>query len=1011
MAHAMASVSGAAPSLEKLSLSTASSLSMSRSSFVSSPALVACRPVALSAKCGPSVAVVTAQAVADVAAPAAASQRPSGLLSGTDPAWKLGTADKARLKTYYETAVVPAMLAEFGYANPQEVPRVEKVVVNCGIGDASQSAKTLDSAAKDLAAVTGQRPVVTRARKAIAGFKLRAGVPVGMATTLRGQIMYAYLDRLINLALPRMRDFRGVSRGGFDGRGNYSMGLAEQTLYPEIRYDEIDKTRGMDISIVTTAKTDGEAQRLLELLGVPFREGPVPVKEAKSKGKGRGRGRGVAERIRFRKPTKRCNVSRQLLIMPESGPCIRGDDSAGNRSARLDLNLEYSAQPCIAELCAEQRAEGCAGAGRGYSDTAAAVGEPPAGDDTAGSGETAVGGECGGAEAEESDGGDAEEPAALDDLVGRASRFAQRLAQRRLQAAGERAGGDAQAGGRGGGGGNSSGGAGAGGREGADHTRAGGTAGGSGEGGVGGSGGNTGGGFQAILTAIGAGEDDEGAGGDGDTDNDCDNSEDEDKEESGDTSEDTSSNDSDDSDAEEEGEGEDKSESSSGESSDEDDNSEDDSSEDDNSGGSDRCHLAQSFLPCDGPMVVDKVASRAYIGQFSGDGDLFVAGFQDRRIRVYDVDRGWSLRKDVIARNLRWTITDTALSPDQRFLVYASITPIVHLVNVGYGSGEVESLANVTDIHEELNFTAVESRRRERSFGIWSLQFSSDGRELIAGSSDRSLYVFDLERNQPILRVKAHQDDVNAVAFADETSQLIFSGSDDRICKVWDRRLLDNTEPIGPLRLLDPVGPMHIGGDARCFLTNGKDQTMKLWDIRVMMDPAAYEDLPPPRIPFFQWDYRWMDYPGRGMRVAHPNDQSLMTYRNHHVLQTLIRCYFSPLHSTAQRFVYSGSHDGAVYIYDLTLIRCYFSPLHSTAQRFVYSGSHDGAVYFFDLMTGKQVAKLKHHGSTVRDCCWHPTRPSLASVGWDGKVAVWESFHGDTQPTFSPPWFPSHSPS
>ncbi|GJP40494.1 hypothetical protein CLOM_g171 [Closterium sp. NIES-68] len=441
---------------------------------------------------------------------------------------------------------------------------------------------------------------------------------------------------------------------------------------------------------------------------------------------------------------------------------------------------------------------------------------------------------------------------------------------------------------------------------------------------------------------------------------------------------------------------------------------------------SDRCHLAQSFLPCDGPMVMDRVASRAYIGQFSGDGDLFVAGFQDRRIRVYDVDRGWALRKDVIARNLRWTITDTALSPDQRFLVYASITPIVHLVNVGYGSGEVESLANVTDIHEELNFTAVESRRRERSFGIWSLQFSSDGRELIAGSSDRSLYIFDLERNQPILRVKAHQDDVNAVAFADETSQLIFSGSDDRICKVWDRRLMDNTEPIGPPSLRDaaaaaascsssfsppaaasagvrgrggvavagagagggggerqgvgsrnkPVGVLvghmegitHLAskGDGRCFLTNGKDQTMKLWDIRVMMDAAAYEDLPAPRIPIFQWDYRWMDYPGRGMKLAHPNDQSLMTYRGHHVLQTLIRCYFSPLHSTAQRFVYSGSHDGAVYI--------------------------------FDLLTGKQVSKLQYHDATVRDCCWHPTRPALASVGWDGKVALWESCHGDTPP-------------
>lgn len=222
------------------------------------------------------------------AAPAVAVA--TGLLDGKDPAWKLGTAEKVRLKAYYEAAVVPAMRAEFGYSNPLEIPQVEKVVVNCGLGDASQSAKALEAASKDLALVTGQRPVVTRSRKAIAGFKLREGVPVGMATTLRGQVMYSYLDRLLNLALPRVRDFRGVSKGGFDGRGNYSMGLAEQTMYPEIQFDQIDQTRGMDISIVTTAKTDQEAQRLLELLGMPFMEGPAPVKEPSSKGKGRGGG-------------------------------------------------------------------------------------------------------------------------------------------------------------------------------------------------------------------------------------------------------------------------------------------------------------------------------------------------------------------------------------------------------------------------------------------------------------------------------------------------------------------------------------------------------------------------------------------------------------------------------------------------------------------------------------------------------------------------------------------------
>eukprot|EP00475_Leptophrys_vorax_P040605 TRINITY_DN7557_c0_g1_i1.p1 TRINITY_DN7557_c0_g1~~TRINITY_DN7557_c0_g1_i1.p1 ORF type:complete len:291 (+),score=-0.52 TRINITY_DN7557_c0_g1_i1:118-990(+) len=290
MANAMATVSGTALSFEKLSISSA------RSAFVSTNSVASFRPLA--SRAAPSTLVVqaaVAEAPVDVRAP--------GLLSGSDPAWKMGTAEKARLKAYYETAVVPTLLAEFGYGNPLEVPRVEKVVVNCGIGDASQSNKALESATKDLATVTGQRPVVTRARKAIAGFKLRQGVPVGMATTLRGQVMYAYLDRLINLALPRMRDFRGVSRGGFDGRGNYSMGLAEQTLYPEIRFDEIDKTRGMDISIVTTANTDKEAQRLLELLGMPFREGPAPVKAVKTKG-GRGRGRGKQSKQQQKKRNK-----------------------------------------------------------------------------------------------------------------------------------------------------------------------------------------------------------------------------------------------------------------------------------------------------------------------------------------------------------------------------------------------------------------------------------------------------------------------------------------------------------------------------------------------------------------------------------------------------------------------------------------------------------------------------------------------------------------------------------
>eukprot|EP00270_Netrium_digitus_P014787 TRINITY_DN50_c0_g1_i1.p1 TRINITY_DN50_c0_g1~~TRINITY_DN50_c0_g1_i1.p1 ORF type:complete len:323 (-),score=59.83 TRINITY_DN50_c0_g1_i1:325-1293(-) len=255
------------------------------------------RPVAISGPRALAKQLVQEKpAAASVAAPAAAPAGPRGhtRLDPLDPAWQIGTEKKVRLKAFYETAVVPALKSEFGYTNDLQIPRLEKVVINCGMGDASQSAKALESASRDLATVTGQKPVVTRSRKAIAGFKLRAGVPVGMATTLRGQVMYAYLDRLVNLALPRMRDFSGVSRGGFDGRGNYSMGLSEQTVFPEIKFDQIDKARGMDISIVTTANTDREAQRLLELIGLPFQEG-MPKKEvvrAKGRGRGRGGGRG-----------------------------------------------------------------------------------------------------------------------------------------------------------------------------------------------------------------------------------------------------------------------------------------------------------------------------------------------------------------------------------------------------------------------------------------------------------------------------------------------------------------------------------------------------------------------------------------------------------------------------------------------------------------------------------------------------------------------------------------------
>jgi large subunit ribosomal protein L5 len=177
----------------------------------------------------------------------------------------------SRLKDRYVKDVVPALAKEFGYKNIMAVPRVRKVVLNMGLGEATQNVKIIDIANDELGRISGQRPVTTRAKKSIAAFKVRKGMPVGSMVTLRGDRMYEFLDRLVSIALPRVRDFKGVSPKGFDGRGNFTLGLRDQLMFPEIDYMKVDKARGMNISVVTTAKTDEEARRLLQLLGMPFR--------------------------------------------------------------------------------------------------------------------------------------------------------------------------------------------------------------------------------------------------------------------------------------------------------------------------------------------------------------------------------------------------------------------------------------------------------------------------------------------------------------------------------------------------------------------------------------------------------------------------------------------------------------------------------------------------------------------------------------------------------------------
>ena len=176
----------------------------------------------------------------------------------------------ARLKEIYDSEIVAKMKEKFGYTNPMQVPKLDKIVVNMGVGEAKENVKVLESAVRDMEIITGQKAVITQSKKSIANFKIREGMPIGCKVTLRGEKMYEFADRLINLALPRVRDFRGVNPNGFDGRGNYSMGIKEQLIFPEIEYDKVDKVRGMDICFVTTANTDEEARYLLTLFNMPF---------------------------------------------------------------------------------------------------------------------------------------------------------------------------------------------------------------------------------------------------------------------------------------------------------------------------------------------------------------------------------------------------------------------------------------------------------------------------------------------------------------------------------------------------------------------------------------------------------------------------------------------------------------------------------------------------------------------------------------------------------------------
>ncbi|KAL8873357.1 MAG: hypothetical protein Q9174_001159 [Haloplaca sp. 1 TL-2023] len=351
--------------------------------------------------------------------------------------------------------------------------------------------------------------------------------------------------------------------------------------------------------------------------------------------------------------------------------------------------------------------------------------------------------------------------------------------------------------------------------------------------------------------------------------------------------------------------------------------------------------MSQRLIPSSNADTIIHYNARCYSGQFSDDGNFFFSCAQDFKVRMYDTSNPykWKYYKTAIYPYGQWTITDASLSPDNKYLAYSSIRSI-----------------------------------------IWSIRFSGDGREVVAGTSDHSVYVYDIETKRSILRIPGHTEDVNAVCFGDNSSpHVLYSGSDDTLIKVWDRRSMGDSREAGVfMGHTEGLTYVDSKGDGRYVLSNGKDQTMKLWDLRKMMPTEKASRVDPARYST-GFDYRFLQYPDAEYE-PHPHDCSLVTFRGHRVLKTLIRCHFSPPGSTDSRYVYSGSEDGSVYVYnmDATLagkIDVNKATHHSRPK------DPDFYTHSYEMRTNRNPDAWK---TCVRDASWHPNAPVVAATSWNG---------------------------
>ncbi|PSR85749.1 WD40-repeat-containing domain protein [Coniella lustricola] len=386
--------------------------------------------------------------------------------------------------------------------------------------------------------------------------------------------------------------------------------------------------------------------------------------------------------------------------------------------------------------------------------------------------------------------------------------------------------------------------------------------------------------------------------------------------------------------------------------------------------------IAQQMVPSDEADMLIHYHAPVYCGQFSQDGNFFYSCVKDFKVRMYDTSNpyNWRYYKTVNYNWGQWTLTDAHLSPDNKWLAYTSLQSSVAFAPTDPNDkGDPYQL----DLSSGGDGGGGGWGWRNGGFAIWSIRFSGDGRELIAGNNNSSIVVYDIESRQVLHDIHGHDDDVNAVCFADpKDPHIIYSGSDDQVIKVWDRRsMADGREAGAFVGHCEGLTYIDSKGDGRYILSNSKDQTMKLWDLRMAMSTERYNELNPRQhTRHSHYDYRMDEYDEDDW-FAHPNDNSVVTFRGHKVQGTLIRCHFSPAGSTDSRYVYSGSHDGKVYVWNMD----------ATLETTIDVGK---STHWHGRVPGGgrpwRRGSVDHWNCCVREPYWHPNAPILAASSWGG---------------------------